>query len=62
MVHNSKTARFYVRGQPASEPLALLAENGTPGPLVDEYTTNEAGTGSVTCFMTGAPYVGGESL
>jgi hypothetical protein len=31
MVHNSKTVRLYVRGQPASEPLALLAVNGTPG-------------------------------
>ncbi len=57
MVHNSKTARLYVHGPPASEPLALLAEKGTPGPLVDKYTKNDTGAGSVTSFMTGAPYV-----
>lgn len=62
MVHNSDAERLYVRGQPSSEPLALLAENGNPEPLVDYYTSNNDGVGSVTSFSEDAPYVGGESL
>jgi len=61
MVHNSHADPLYVRGEPASEPLALLAENGNPSALVEYYTLlNNEGVGSATAFMEGAPYVGGE--
>mmetsp|Transcript_22417 Transcript_22417/g.52866 ORF Transcript_22417/g.52866 Transcript_22417/m.52866 type:complete len:286 (-) Transcript_22417:105-962(-) len=62
MVHNSDAEPLYVRGQMANEPLALLAENGTPGPLVDYYTKNSNGVKSVEAFADGVPYFGGESL
>ena len=36
-VHSSLAAPLYEFGQPATEPLALLAENGDPEPLVKYY-------------------------
>mmetsp|Transcript_30544 Transcript_30544/g.46272 ORF Transcript_30544/g.46272 Transcript_30544/m.46272 type:complete len:249 (+) Transcript_30544:105-851(+) len=63
MVHNSDAEPLYVRGQQANEPLALLAENGSPDSLVDYYTNiQNDGVLSVMPFSEGAPYVGGESL
>jgi len=37
MVHNEETEPLYVRGREASEALALLAEDGTPEPLMEYY-------------------------
>ena len=62
MVHNSNAKRLYVRGQPSSEPLALLAENGDPAPLVQMYTDNDTGVASASAFSMGAPYFGGDSF
>ena len=63
LVHATADAEpLYVRGQMAKEPLALLAENGTPGPLIDYFTENSNGVKSVEAFTDGVPYVGGESL
>ena len=62
MVHNSDTGPLYIRGKPSSEPLALLAENGNPDPLIDHYTKYNFGVSSVTSFAEEAPYLGGQSL
>lgn len=61
IVHNS-TARLYVRGEPASDQLALLAENGNPGPLVEMKPTGSKGVFNVSAFTDGAPYFGGDKL
>lgn len=62
MVHNSQAQRLYVRGQPSSSALAILAENGDPSSLVNLYTQNSNGVLSVAAFSEGAPYVGGETF
>lgn len=62
MVHNSETEPLYRRGQPSSDALATLAEDGNPGPLVDYYSANNDGVLSAGIFNSGAPYFGGETL
>jgi len=62
MVHNSKVDPLYVRGQAASEPLALLAENGSPAELVELYSQETRGVKSAVGFMEGAPYFGGDTF
>lgn len=63
MVHSSDAEPLYVRGKPASEPLALLAENGSPAELLDYYNnTMNYGVKSVASFSEGVPYFGGDNL
>lgn len=62
MVHNSDAEPLYVRGRPASEPLAILAENGSPAELVDYYTTNNDGVKSAEAFTEGFPYFLGDEV
>ena len=59
MVHDSR-ARLYEFGQEASPPLARLAEDGDPGPLV-EYFKDKRGVLKAFAHDTDAPYVGGET-
>ena len=44
-VHSSSAEPLYEFGQPATEPLALLAENGDPAPLVDYYKGMKSSAG-----------------
>lgn len=46
MTHSDDTDPIYVRGKEASLPLALLAENGDPTPLLNAYS-GRPGVGSV---------------
>lgn len=62
MVHNSDAQSLYVRGEEASSELAILAEDGDPSSLVEYYTSNNGGVGSVTSFSEGVPYFGGDTL
>lgn len=62
MVHNTNAQQLYAFGQPPSGPLALLAENGDPAPLVSFYNETNVGVSSVSAFSQGAPYLGGEAL
>jgi hypothetical protein len=62
MVHNSEATPLYVRGMNSSEPLATLAEDGNPGPLVDFYTANNQGVLEAYAFTQGAPYFSGVSF
>eukprot|EP00543_Licmophora_paradoxa_P010039 CAMPEP_0202467892 /NCGR_PEP_ID=MMETSP1360-20130828/73630_1 /ASSEMBLY_ACC=CAM_ASM_000848 /TAXON_ID=515479 /ORGANISM="Licmophora paradoxa, Strain CCMP2313" /LENGTH=219 /DNA_ID=CAMNT_0049092605 /DNA_START=229 /DNA_END=884 /DNA_ORIENTATION=+ len=59
MVHD-ESARLYVRGGVASEPLALLAEDGDPLPLVQAF---QGQPGVLKAFTPdgGAPLFGGQS-
>ena len=60
MTHDSSVPPVYTFGAEPSEPLALLAENGDPGPLVEMYSSME-GVGSAFGFMEMAPYFGGDT-
>jgi len=59
MVHNRRV-RVYDFGEPASEALARLAEDGDPQPLVDMFD-GQPGVFSATVHNEGAPYDGGET-
>lgn len=62
MVHDHTAQPLYIRGENATAELAVLAEDGNPGPLVNFYTQNDNGVLSVTSFSEGAPYFGGDRL
>lgn len=62
MVHNSDAEPLYVRGSPASEPLALLAENGSPAKLVEYYTMNTNGVKSADAFVENPPFFLGDKV
>mmetsp|Transcript_3135 Transcript_3135/g.6751 ORF Transcript_3135/g.6751 Transcript_3135/m.6751 type:complete len:241 (-) Transcript_3135:34-756(-) len=55
MVHSKHAKPLYTLGAEPSEELAMLAENGNPGPLVEYYNKDE-NVLSVEAFNTGAPY------
>ena len=54
-VHGAAAVPLYTIGQPATEALALLAENGDPQPLVDFYSREETqGVGDAAIVTDGA--------
>ena len=57
MTHNAHVDPLFTLGEEASEELALLAENGSPGPLVDLYS-GAHGVGTTFGFAEGAPFGG----
>ena len=57
MTHKKKVDPLFVLGEPSTDELAILAENGDPGPLVELYK-DQKGVGSVFAFTEGAPYGG----
>jgi hypothetical protein len=61
MTHNDMVPPLYKFGDPSSAALAMLAENGNPGDLINMYSGLD-GVGKVFSFKEDAPYFGGESL
>lgn len=57
--HNRDADPLFVLGQEASEELALLAENGDPGPLFSKYEDG-FGVNFAQVHDMGAPFFGGE--
>ena len=57
--HNRDADPLFVLGQQASEELALLAENGDPGPLFSKYESG-FGVNFAQIHDLGAPFFGGE--
>jgi len=59
-VHDCNAMPLYKLGQPASNALAVLAEDGNPMPLVQAYN-GSMGVGKVFAFTEGAPYFAGDT-
>lgn len=59
--HNQYAPPLFVLGEESSPELAILAENGDPGPLVEAYKSY-SGVGTAFAFNEGAPYFGGDML
>jgi len=59
-VHNDSAMPLYKLGQPASDELAVLAEDGNPMPLVQAYN-GSMGVGQAFAFTEGAPYFAGDT-
>lgn len=55
MVHTKETKPLYVQGAPASTPLAILAEDGNPQPLVDFYNDELYEHGVLIADSVGGP-------
>lgn len=57
MTHNAMADPLFTLGEESTEELALLAENGDPGPLVGLYD-GAMGVGEAFAFAEGAPFGG----